>query len=106
MVEDVERTPVRPKRRRRKALYFTSKKERFRLIVGKKNANKEAKRKVLNTVEETVKALKFDAMEDDEGAKSKEHVDDCIGIGIENEFKKDKKSKAIQRSHNLIVHTL
>jgi hypothetical protein len=41
MVEDVERTPVRPKRRRRKALYFTSEKKRFRLSIGKRNANKE-----------------------------------------------------------------
>jgi hypothetical protein len=28
MVDDVERTPVRPKRRRRKALYFTSEKKK------------------------------------------------------------------------------
>jgi hypothetical protein len=44
MVEDVERTLVRPKRRRRKALYFTSEKNRFRQSVGKRNANKEGKK--------------------------------------------------------------
>ena len=53
MVDDVERTPVRPKKRRRKALYFTSKKKRFRVSVEKNNANKEGKRNLLNTVEET-----------------------------------------------------
>ena len=55
MVEDVERTLVRPKKRRRKASYFTSKKKRFTMSVGKKNA----KKKVLSTVEETVKKLDF-----------------------------------------------
>jgi hypothetical protein len=44
MEKDIERIPVKPKRRRRKALYFTSKKKRFRLSVGKKNANKEGKK--------------------------------------------------------------
>jgi hypothetical protein len=70
MVEDVERTPLRPKRRRRKALYFTSKKNRFRLSVRNRNANKVGKRNMLNTIEETVKALDFGTMEDDEGAKT------------------------------------
>jgi hypothetical protein len=84
MVDDEERTPVRPKRRRKKTLYFTSEKKRFRLNVGKKNANKEGKRNLLNTVEETMKTLDFDAMEDDEGAKSKADVDDCI---LESELK-------------------
>jgi hypothetical protein len=46
MVEDVEKTPVRPKRRRRKALYFTSKKERFRLSVRKKMQKIEGKKKL------------------------------------------------------------
>src|ERR1700738_5120399 len=78
MVDDVERTPVRPKRTRRKALYFTSEKKRFSLSVGKNNANKEGKRNLLSTVEETMKTLDFDAMEDDKGAKTKEDVDDRI----------------------------
>jgi hypothetical protein len=46
--------------------------------VWKKNANKEKKRNLLSTVEETVKTLDFDAMQDEEGAKSKEHIDDRI----------------------------
>jgi hypothetical protein len=38
---------------------------------------------MLNTIEQTVKALDFDAittmtMEDDEGAKNKEHINDRI----------------------------
>jgi hypothetical protein len=44
MVEDVEKTPVRPKRRRRKDLYFISKKERFRLSVRKKMQKIEGKK--------------------------------------------------------------
>ena len=44
MVEDVERTPMRQKRRRRKTLYFTYDKERFRLNVGKKKARREGKK--------------------------------------------------------------
>ncbi len=103
MVEDVERTPVRPKRRRRKALYFTSEKERFRLSVGKKNANKEAKRKVLSTVEETVKALDFEAMEDDEGAKSKEPVDDRIS---ESELKTTSKNTTNKKVSQFNVHII
>jgi hypothetical protein len=78
MMEDVERTPLRPKRRRRKALYFTSEKNRFKLSVRNRNANKVGKKNMLNTIEEIVKALDFDAMEDDEGAKNKEHADDRI----------------------------
>ena len=83
MVEDAKRSPVRPKRRRRKALYFTSQKERFRLSMGKKNASKRGKKKILHTIEETVKALNFDAMtttvtEGDEGANNKDYADDCI----------------------------
>ena len=74
MVDHVERTPVRPKKRRRKALYFTSEKKRFRLSVGKKNANKESKINMLNTIVETVKTLDFDMVEGDEGA----HADDRI----------------------------
>jgi hypothetical protein len=76
MVEDVKRTPVRPKRRRNNFLYFTSKKERFKPSVRKKNANKEGKIKMLNSIEQTVKTLDFYtittmAMKDDEGAKNK-----------------------------------
>ena len=54
MMEDVERTPVRSKRRRRKPLYFTSEKEWFRLSVEKKNASKKGKKNLLNTIEETM----------------------------------------------------
>jgi hypothetical protein len=66
-----------------KALYFTSKKKRFRLSVGKNNANKEGKINMLDTIEQTVNALDFYiittiAIEDDEGAKNKDHVDDHI----------------------------
>ena len=103
MVEDVERTPVRPKRRRRKALYFTFEKERFRLSVGKNNANKEGKMKVLNTVEETVKALDFHAMEDDEDAKSKEHVDHRIS---ESELKTSSKKTTNKKVSQFNVHII
>jgi hypothetical protein len=103
MVEDVERTPVRPKRRRRKALYFTSEKKRFRLSVGKKNANKEGKRNLLSTVEETVKALDFDAMEDDEGARNKEHVEDRIS---ESELKMSSKETANKKVNQFNVHKI
>ena len=82
MVEDAERLSVRSKRRRRKALYFTSQKERFRLSMRKKNANKGEKKRILNTIEETIKKLDFDtismATEVDEGANNAEHADDCI----------------------------
>src|ERR1700737_4015990 len=96
MVEDVERTPVRPKRRRRKTLYFTSKKKRFRLSVGKKNANKERKRNMLNTIVETVKALDFDMMEGDEGA----HADDRIS---ESEMKTSSKNTTNKKVSQLNV---
>ena len=43
MVKDVKRTPVRPKKMRRKTLYFNYEKERFRLSRGTKNAGKEKK---------------------------------------------------------------
>ena len=83
MVEDVKRIPARPKRRRRKALYSTSKKKRFRLSVGKKNASRERKNIILSTIQGIVKPLDFNTistmvMEDDEGAKSKEHANDYI----------------------------
>ena len=53
------------------------------LSVGKKNVSKEGIFSLLNTIEEIVKTMYFDiittmAMEGDEGAKSKEYVDDCI----------------------------
>jgi hypothetical protein len=103
MVDDVERTPVRPKRRRRKALYFNSEKKRFRLSVGKKNANKEGKINLLSTVEETVKTLDFDAMEDDEGAKSKEDVDDRISESeLKTGSKKMTNKKVSQFNVNII----
>jgi hypothetical protein len=103
MVEDVDRLPVRPKRRRRKTLYFTSEKKRLRLSVRKKNAHKERKRNLLSTVEETVKTLDFDAMEDDEGAKSKEDIDDRI---LESELKTGSKktiNKKISQFNVLII---
>jgi hypothetical protein len=96
MVEDVERTPVRPKRRRRKALYFTSEKNRFRQSVGKRNANKEGKRNMLNTIVETVKALDFDMMEGDEGA----HADDRIS---ESEMKTSSKKTTNKKVSQLNV---
>ena len=79
MVEDVERTPVRRKRRRRKTLYFTYEKKRFRLSVGNKNASREGKNIIPSTLEKKLGTLDFDiistmAMEDDKGAKSKEHA--------------------------------
>ncbi len=100
MVEDVERTPVRPKRRRRKALYFTSEKKRFRLSVRKKNANKEGKMNLLNTIEETAKALNFDTMEGDEAAKDKEHGDDVS----ESKMKKRSKKTTNKKVSQLNVH--
>jgi hypothetical protein len=99
MVEDVERTPMRPKKRCRKALYFTSEKERFILSIRKKNINKEEKINLLNTIEEIVKAPDFDTMKNDEGAKNKEHADDHIS---ESEMKMRPKNIA-QRSYNLLV---
>ena len=103
MVDDVEKTPVRPKRRRKKTLYFTSEKKRFRLSVGKKNTNKEGKRNLLSTVEETVKTLDFDAMEDDEGAKSKEDVDDRIS---ESELKTGSKKTTNKKVSQFNVHII
>jgi hypothetical protein len=40
----------------------------------------QTKRKkiLLNTIEETMKALDFDTMENDKGAKNKKNADDCI----------------------------
>jgi hypothetical protein len=94
---------MRPKRRRRKALYFTSEKKRFRLSVGKKNANKQGKRNLLSTVEKTVKTLDFDAMEDDEGAKSKEDVDDRISeSGLNTDSKKMTNKNVSQFNVNII----
>ena len=80
---DVKRIRVRPKRKRRKALYFTFEKERFRVSVGKKNASRERKNIILSTLEGIVKTLDFNTistmvMEDDEGAKSKKHANDYI----------------------------
>lgn len=108
MVEDVERTPVRPKRRRRKALYFTSEKERFRLSRGKKNASKEKKMNLMNTIGETVKALDFDtittmAMEDNEGAKSKQNADDRIS---ESEMKTSSKKTGNTKVSQLNVYII
>jgi hypothetical protein len=88
MVEDVERTPVRPKRRRRKTLYFTSEKKKFRFSVRKKNANKEGKMNLLNTIEETAKALDFDMMEGDEAANNEELGDDVSKSKMNKSSKK------------------
>jgi hypothetical protein len=103
MVDDVEKTLMRPKRRRRKALYFTFEKKRFRLSVGKKNANKEGKINLLSTVEKTVKTLDFNAMEDDEGTKSKEDVDDHIS---EAESKTDSKKTTNIKVSQFNVHII
>jgi hypothetical protein len=103
MVDDVEITPVRPKRRRRKTLYFTSEKKRFRLSVGKNNANKEEKINLLSTVEETVKTLDFNAMEDDKGAKNKEDADDRIS---ESELKTGSKNTTNKKVSQFNVHII
>ena len=71
--------------------------------MGKKNANKVGKRNLLNTVEETVKTLDFDAMEDDEGTKSKEDLDDRIS---ESELKTGSKkttNKKVSQFNILII---
>jgi hypothetical protein len=103
MVEDVERTPLMPKRRCRKALYFTSEKNRFRLSVRNRNINKVGKRNMLNTIEETVKALDFDTMEDDEGAKNKEHADDRIS---ESEMKTSSEKTTNKKVSQFNVHII
>jgi hypothetical protein len=100
MVEDVERTPVRSKRRRRKAFYFTSEKKRFRFSVRKKNANKEGKMNLLNTIEETAKALDFDMMEGDEAAKNKELGDDVS----KSKMKKSSRKTTNKKVSHLNVH--
>jgi hypothetical protein len=46
MVEDVERTPVRPKRRRRKALYFTSEKKKVQTECGKEECKQGRENKL------------------------------------------------------------
>jgi hypothetical protein len=56
--------------------------------MGKKNANKKGKINLLSTVEETVKTLDFDGMEDDESVRNKEHVDDRVS---ESELKTSSK---------------
>ena len=71
------------------------------MSVGKKNANKEVKRKVLSTVEETVKALDFEAMEHDAGATSKEPVDDRIS---ESELKTSSKMTTNKEVSQFNVH--
>ena len=82
MMEDIERTLVRLERRRMKTLYCTFEKDRFKPRV-EKNANNEGKKYMLNMIEEIVKTLNFDTistmmMKGNEGAKSKEHANDCI----------------------------
>jgi hypothetical protein len=61
------------------------------------------KKNLLNTVEEIVKILDFDAMEDDEGAKSKEDVDDCIS---ESELKTDSKKTTNKKVSQFNVHII
>jgi hypothetical protein len=73
------------------------------LRVGKNNANKEGKINFMSTVEETVKALDFDAMEDDEGAKSKEHVDDRIS---ESDLKTSSKETTNKKVSQFNVHII
>jgi hypothetical protein len=77
-------------------LYFTSEKNRFRQSVGKRNANKENKRNMLNTIVETVKALDFDIMEGDKGA----HADDRI---LESEMKTSSKKTTNKKVSQLNV---
>jgi hypothetical protein len=58
---------------------------------------------LLSTVEETVKTLDFDAMEDDEGAKSKEDVDDRISKSeLKTGSKKMTNKKVSQFNINII----
>jgi hypothetical protein len=49
----------------------------------KRNANKNGKRNILNTIEQIITTLNFDTittmtMKDDKGAKNKEHMNDRI----------------------------
>jgi hypothetical protein len=58
---------------------------------------------LLSTVEETVKTLDFDTMEDDEGAKSKENVDDRISeFELKTGSKKTTNKKVIQFNVHII----
>ena len=107
MVEDVERTPLRPEKKRRKDLYYTEK-ERFRLSVRKKNVNKEGKKNLLSMIEETVKTMKFDtittmAMEANKGGKNKEHANDCIS---ESEMKMSSKNTRNKKVSHLNFHII
>jgi hypothetical protein len=102
-VEQKIEASVRPKKRLGKALYFISEKKKFRLSVKKKNANKIGKKNMLNTIEETVKALDFDTIEDDEGAKNKKHADDRIS---ESEMKTSSKKTTNRKVSQLNVHII
>jgi hypothetical protein len=101
MVEDIERTPLRPKKRCRKALYFTSEMKMFRLSVRKKNVSNVEKRNMLNMIEETMKALDFDTIENDECAKNKEHADDCIS---ESEMKTSSEKTTNEKVSQFNIH--
>ena len=50
-----------------------------------------------------MKALDFDAMEDDEGARSKEHVEDRI---LESELKMSSKETANKKVNQFNVHKI
>ena len=76
--------------------------------VGKKNTSREGKNILLNTIEEIVKTLDFDtiltmAMEDDEGAKSKEHADDYISESDMKTSSKNMTNKKISQLHFHII---
>jgi hypothetical protein len=103
MVEDVERTLVRPKRRRRKTLYFTSRKREVQTECEKEECKQRREINLLSTVEKTVKVLDFDAIEDDEGAKNKEHVDDRIS---ESELKTSSKKTTNKKISQFNIHII
>jgi hypothetical protein len=58
---------------------------------------------MLNTIEEIVKTMVFNTMEDDKGAKSKEHADDRIS---ESEMKTRLKNTTNKIISKLNVHII
>ena len=64
---------------------------------------KEGKINLLNTIEEIVKTLDFNKMEDDKGAKSKEHADDRIS---KSDMKTSSKYTTNKNVSQLNVHII
>ena len=114
IVEHVERTPVRWKKRRRKVLYFTSEKKKLRLSVRKKNASRKVKNILFNTIEEKFQETRFwyNINNGDRGrGKCKEQRAKSMQTIVfrsqnEDEFKKHnkQKGKSASLSYNLIVY--